>query len=241
MKINITVPVHNEEKILVSNVTKILDNLSSFFTPHDWTLVIAENGSTDNTGLIAEKIAQQQPQVFFIASKIADKWSAIRAGWVAVPAEIYIFFDADLATDLKHLPELLSALETADLAIGTRHQKKSVVSRPWTRSFFSHGYCWLVKIFLRLPFTDFQCGFKAVRYQAWQKISPFLTSAGLFTDTEILAVATKLSLKVTEVPITWREIKSPGRKSKAKIFKNGFQFIGQLLKLKKRLAALPKK
>lgn len=232
MKINITVPAHNEEKILAKNLTAIFSALPILLNDFDWTLVVAENGSTDTTRKISEKFATQHSQVISLSLKKADKWSAIQAGWAAAPAEVYVFFDADLSTDLNCLLPLLTAIKDADLAIGTRHQKNSQVNRSLCRSFISRGYCSLAKTLLRLPFSDFQCGFKAIRHGAWKKLSGQINN-GWFADTELLAFGQMVGMKIKEIPVRWTETKK--RSSKIKLPHTAIDFILKIFQLKTRL------
>jgi dolichyl-phosphate beta-glucosyltransferase len=76
------------------------------------------------------------------------------------------------------------------------------------------GFSLLRTIVLRLPYKDTQCGFKAFKKEAAQKIFAKMkvyndkvvaggaaVTAGF--DLEILYIARKLKLKVAEVPVNW--------------------------------------
>src|SRR4030065_755027 len=87
------------------------------------------------------------------------------------------YLDVDLSTDLKHLPNLINALSRGyDIAIGSRNKKDShVYGRNLLRSITSKGYILLIKLFFWVPFSDAQCGFKAVTREVVRKLSPRIT------------------------------------------------------------------
>lgn len=238
MNFSLIIPVHNEEICLKENVEQTLLFLNENFSDQSWEVMIAENGSIDATKKIAENLTKENPNLRMINNITAGKGLAIRTAWNATAADRLIFMDADLATDLKHLPELINALNDHDLVIGTRRHPTAQVERSIQRNLTSFLYNWLAQQVLHLPFSDLQCGFKGIKKDTWQKISPYFLSDGFFFDTELLALAHKFQLKTHELPIKWQEKRIGKNQSKVKIFKTGKNLIKNLLTLKKRLNVL---
>jgi len=238
MKFSLVVPTYNEEVCLKQNIEQVFLFLNKTFPDQDWEVVIAENGSSDSTKKIAEELTRDKPNLRMISNATAGKGLAIRNAWDTSTADLLIFMDADLATDLKHLPELINALDNHDLVIGTRRHSAARVVRSKKRTATSFLYNWLARQILGLSFSDLHCGFKGIRQEAWKKISPHLLSNGFFIDTELLALADKFNLAVFELPITWKELRGQDDKSKVNIFKTGKNLIRNLLTLKKRLNML---
>ena len=203
-------------------------------------MVIAENGSADQTLTIAKKLSETNRQVRFLQIPQPGKGLVIRQAWNSSNADILIFMDADLATDLKHLPQLLENLQDGDLVIGNRLAPTSQVSRSQRRTFYSKLYNLAARQILKSRLTDCQCGFKGLKKDAWQKIQPHLESESWFFDTELLALAEHFHLKIKELPINWQEKRTKGNKSRVRIIKTGRHLIKNLWLLKKRLARLPK-
>lgn len=235
MKFSLIIPAHNEEVCLAENIGQTLLFLQKNFPDQDWEVVIVENGSNDATKKIAEKLAQENTNLQVMAIPTAGKGLAVRTAWNASTAERLIFMDADLATELKHLPELINALDDNELTFGTRRHRASRVERSRQRTIISVLYIWLARLILNLPFSDLQCGFKGIRNEAWKKISPFCSSVGFFFDTELLAMVNKHQFKTGELPIVWKDKRDKKNKSKVKIFKTGKNLLKNLLALKKRL------
>ncbi|MFA6132053.1 MAG: glycosyltransferase [Patescibacteria group bacterium] len=238
MRFSLVIPAHNEEIDIKQSIETTILFLQNKFSDGDWEIVIAENGSTDETRGIVQDLEKKYTNLRLLIIPTAGKGWAVRQAWDTATAELLIFMDADLATDLKHLPDLIEALKDNDLVIGTRRYPSSQVSRSWQRSLTSFLYNRLARIILSLPFSDLQCGFKGIKKTAWQKISPYFTSTGFFFDTELLALANKFKLKTAEQPITWKEHRNKKNKSKVRLVKTGKELIKNLLSLKKRLTRL---
>jgi hypothetical protein len=56
---------------------------------------------------------------------------------------------------------------------------------------------------MRLPFADTQCGFKAFTREAAQTVFPLQTIERWGFDPEILLIALRQGLRITEVPVSW--------------------------------------
>ena len=122
--INITIPVLNEEEILEKNINEIYGFLKqNIFEP--WFMVIVNNGSTDQTEKIAQKLAKTKPGIRYLYLDKRGKGLAIRTSWKKFPADICSFMDADLSTDLSDFPNLILPLhQNFDLCIGSRRDPK---------------------------------------------------------------------------------------------------------------------
>ena len=131
-------------------------------------------------------------------------------------------------------------LKENDLVIGTRYHKNSLTKRTLKRNLLSMVYNHLARLILNLPFSDFQCGFKGLRYETWLKIKPLILSDQMSFDTEIIALTKHFGYKITELPVCWAEKNTEQRKSRVQIFKTGQDLIKNLLHLRRRLAHLPK-
>jgi len=239
MKFSLIIPAHNEEFCLVENTKKVLSFLTKKFPSNGWEIILVENGSSDNTKNLIEKLASEDQRIRPLILSSAGKGLAVKTGWDASDAEFLIFMDADLATDLKHLLELIKKLEDHDLVIGSRQLPDSKTTRTYTRKIFSFFYILAGRLILKLPCSDFQCGFKGIKNSVWKKISPQIQSTSWFFDTELLALAK--DFKIAELPIVWQENRTSKNKSRVKVFKTARYLLKSLFELKKRLATLSKR
>lgn len=233
MKILIAVPAYNEEPILAENVKKIYDFLKKNIMD-DWQIVIADNNSSDRTGEIGKDLEKNFERIKYLHIPKRGKGRAIRAAWESGNADIYIFMDADLATDLSALPELIAAIgqEKYALAAGARFHKDSKVKRSPLRKFISRIYRFILRLLLKLKTKDAPCGFKAVNYTIVKNILPQIKNNEWFFDTEMVVLAEKENYSIKEIPIIWTEHKKPGRKSRVSFIKVSLGYLKEIWRLK---------
>ncbi len=237
MKVNITLPAYNEAAVLERTVRQLVDFCQANLHD-DWHIVIADNRSTDTTPEIGKHLAQLFDAVTYCFVGSKGKGVAIKAGWQALPADVYCFMDADLATDLEALPALLSALTVHghDVAIGSRSHPESVVDRTWFRRFFSFGYRLLARGAVGTRLGDLACGFKAINRRVYEQIVPQAHTTEWFFDSELTLLAEHLGFSVVEVPVHWRDIREAGDQSRVKTIQLSIAYTRQLLDLRRRLS-----
>jgi hypothetical protein len=99
---------------------------------------------------------------------------ALHAAWLASDAAVVAYMDVDLSTDLRALFPLVAPLLSghSDVAIGSRLARGARVARGLKREIISRGYNLMLRIILRVRFSDAQCGFKAVRSDAARALLP---------------------------------------------------------------------
>src|SRR4051812_3545524 len=173
--LNVTIPVYNEEHALAASIEKISAFLKSNCS-HSYEIVIAENGSTDNTFKVAQQLEREHPNVRAVQIPEKGRGRAIKAAWQQTNADILSYMDVDLSTDLLALPHLIDALTTRgfDLAIGSRLLDPALTKRGFKRETISRGYNLLVRSVFRTRFSDAQCGFKAITRKAAVALLPLV-------------------------------------------------------------------
>jgi glycosyltransferase involved in cell wall biosynthesis len=203
--VELVVPVYNEEHDLEQNV-RALANQVTRIPEFRWSIVIADNGSTDRTPLIAQNVAQECHLIRVVRISEKGRGRALRQVWAASRADIVAYTDVDLSTDLHHLRELVSCLgEGFDVSMGSRRMAESVVTRSFLRNLLSHGYNSLLRCVLGVHFKDAQCGFKAATTSFVREVVPRVKATGWFFDTEILVLAEKNNYRIREIPVRWME------------------------------------
>lgn len=201
--LDIVIPVYNEEKALVESVETVRAHLSSL--PFDYRVTIADNASTDATNLLAHQLAHRYPDVRVVALKEKGRGRALKRAWSESDAEILVYMDVDLSTDLNALLPLVAPLLSghSDLAIGSRLARTSRTTRGPKREVISRSYNVLLRGALRARFSDAQCGFKAIRRDVASLLLPLIEDDEWFFDTELLVVAERAGLRIHEVPVDW--------------------------------------
>ena len=231
MRLNITIPVFNEEKILNENIRKIFLFCQSNIQDN-FKIVIVNNGSTDNTENVAKKICKENKEIKYLFIKKKGRGKAIKTSWLKINADIYSYMDIDLSTGLSAIQETVLNMEKGyDMVIGSRYQTGSKVKRNIYRSILSKGYNILVQLLFRTKVKDMQCGFKAINQRIIKQVLPKIKDNGWFFDTEMVLIAERENYRIKEIPIKWTD--NPN--TKVNILKTVINYLVNLTKLKVRM------
>jgi dolichol-phosphate mannosyltransferase len=199
----VVVPTYNEAENLPRIAPQILERLPGA------TLLVVDDSSPDGTGRLADELAAANERVRVLhrpgkqglGRAYVDGFKrAITDG-----AERVVQMDADFSHDPQYLPGLVDALESADLAIGSRYVRGGGV-RNWSfmRRFVSRGGSTFARIVLRLGPHDLTGGFKAWRRDMlaatpWQ----MLHSGGYVFQIEMTYLAARRGARIVERPIVF--------------------------------------
>lgn len=207
MRINITVPVLNEENKLEASISRVVRFVEEHLTTHRFEIVIADNGSSDQTPEIGQELSRRYPSVKYLHIGERGRGRALSQVWLASDADIMSYMDVDLSSDLEDFPRLIQPLVygRADIAIGSRLLPESTVTRCFRREIISRAYSTILRVTFRTTIRDAQCGFKAATGAAVRHLVPQVEDCFWFWDTELLLLAEKQGFRVEELPIRWVE------------------------------------
>lgn len=199
----------------------------------DWEIVIAENGSSDGTQLVADALAREYAKVRVNHFRERGRGGALKRTWLESDADILCYMDADLSTELEALPALIQPLvgNGYEVATGSRLLRPELTTRCFKREFTSRAYNLLLKNMLGVSFSDAQCGFKAITRLAATKLLPQVEDTGWFFDTELLALAEKQGYRIFELPVRWVE----RDKSHVRMFSTARADLAGLFRLRRKL------
>ncbi|SVC65525.1 uncharacterized protein METZ01_LOCUS318379, partial [marine metagenome] len=195
----IVLPVLNEEHELAPTVQTLLGFLAANLQEYDWHIVIADNGSTDATQVICQKLSQDNQRVSFVRLEERGRGRALKKAWIESDAAIVAYMDVDLSASLDALPLLVRAIvhEGYDIAIGSRHTLGAhVVGRSPTREFISRAYNLLVQTMFRIKLLDLQCGFKVLNLRTTRSVIDLVRDDIWFFDSEMLIIAEKSGYRI---------------------------------------------
>jgi putative flippase GtrA len=203
-QVEIVIPVRDEERDLDRSVRRLLRYLRTRF-PFPSRVIIADNGSTDRTWVVAAALEQEFAEVRAVRLEEPGRGRALRTLWSASDADVLAYMDVDLSTDLNALLPLVAPLLSghSDLAIGTRLARGARVIRGPRREVISRCYNVLLHATLGARFSDAQCGFKAIRADKARLLLPLTRDTAWFFDTELLILAERAGLRIHEVPVDW--------------------------------------
>lgn len=235
MKINIVLPVYNEELRIKNGI----DTLLKYLEKHreiESIITIVDNGSTDKTEQIALFYEKQYEIINY--KKIEEKGvgiafkSAVRDNC----CEIIGYMDIDMSTDIKALMEvwkIFAQNHHVDIINATRYSKDSeVVGRTITRNFISACCVAFLKKQLGMRSSDAICGFKFFKKEIIERlVSESSSEPGWFSIIEMLVRAEKHGFVIEELPVKWIY----DEHTKVNILKVTWNYITQTNKLKKEL------
>ena len=207
-KVDVVIPVYNEEQALPRSIPELRAFLAGPDFPYEWRILIADNASIDDTPAVGRGLSQQTPgEVEYVRIERKGRGFALKTTWGQSDAEIVSYMDVDLSTGLEAFPPLIRAIAEGGygVATGSRLARKSKVDRSLKRTVLSRGYNLIIKAMLQTRFSDAQCGFKAISRDVAQKVLPLVQDNNWFFDTELLILAEKMGYRIKDVPVRWIE------------------------------------
>ncbi len=222
LAVSAIIPVHNEAETLADAVARLSEALRRFGWESE--IIICEDGSTDGSAKAARAIAAENPGVrAIISEKRLGRGLSLSRAIRGAKGDIVIYMDADLATGLAHLPELVRAIEAgAGIATGSRMLPGSIVEgRSALREISSRGYNLLIRILFGSRIHDHQCGFKAFRKSGVLPLLEEVRDRHWFWDTELLVRAQRKGMRVAEIPVRWKDRKESRVRLHSDIFRMG--------------------
>ncbi len=209
--VTVVVPAFNEAARLADRAQRFKAAVADgVLDPHRTELIVVDDGSTDDTGAAAAELLGNTFERLRILrqDENAGKGAAIRRGIKEATAPFVLFMDADMSVDPLEIQPLVDAIETADVAIGSRELPDSVVEvDSLRRRVMGRTFNTLVSTLTDLPYRDTQCGFKAFRTPLARLLFHFMRVQRFAFDVEVLCLARRLQMDVVEVPVRWREMR----------------------------------
>jgi len=234
MKLSIVIPVYNEEAIIEETLSVLSTVMVKLPREIDWEIVVADNGSTDQTR--TKVIESKLPKVSFFSIKEKGKGLGIRSVAMKSEVDFFGFIDADLSANPESIISMLEILQTkkADIVIGSRLIDESRVHRSIFRTISSKIFNFIQRMILGLNIKDTQCGLKIMN-KTGLEVFKMCKEKSWFFDVEFLCLAKKKNLKISELPVYWEEYRYKDRKAKLKVVRDGFSAIITMIKIKNRL------
>ena len=192
--ISVFFPCHNEEDAVEELIHKTLTVLQKLTS--DFEIIIVDDGSTDRTAQIADRLADQISQVKAVHHETNLGYgSALQSGFKAAEKELVFYTDGDAQFDINELPTLLPLINQYDIVSCYRINRQEGLIRKF------NAFCWtkLVCILFKLNLKDIDCAFKLYKRSIFDNIE--LESTGALIDTEILAKATRKGYSITQSPV----------------------------------------
>jgi glycosyltransferase involved in cell wall biosynthesis len=203
--LSIIIPSYNEELRLPATLEKIGSYLKT--SGRNAEVIVVDDGSRDRTAGVADAFRTKIPTLRVVSNGVnRGKGFSVRRGMLEACGEVVLFTDADLSSPIEEADKLLAALASGyDVAIGSRAMDRSLIEvheSPF-REFAGIIFNKIVRMILRLPFVDTQCGFKAFRRERCRILFEQQRIERFGFDPELLYLARHHGLRSVEIPVRW--------------------------------------
>ncbi len=232
--LSVVIPAYNEEKRLQPTLERIHKFLAA--QARTWEIVVVDDGSSDGTVALVERLQDEIPNLRVVASKPnRGKGSAVRIGMIAARGEVRVMCDADGSMPPEEMPLLLARIASgeAEIAIGSRYADgaKVAVKQPLYRRLWSRLANKVIQRALVPGVLDTQCGFKAFTAEAANDLFGRAKIDGWAFDLEILALARRRNHRIAEVAVEWTD----DNRSRVNPLKDMWKVIKEAVQIRKNL------
>lgn len=187
-------------------------------------VVVADNGSTDGSIEIAEKLGARVVRV-----PQRGYGSALRAGIAATQGAFIIMGDADDSYDFMELPRFVEVWRKGnDVVMGNRFLGEiKQGAMPWHHKYIGNpGLSSLLNLLFKAGIGDSHCGMRGFTRAVYNRMD--LRSTGMEFASEFVIKAAQLGAKIAEIPITlWPDKR--GRPPHLRSFRDGWRHLRFML------------
>lgn len=239
--LSIVLACYNEEKIFNQSLTEIVRVLQELSMNSE--IILVDDSSQDRTrDLIDQFIANYQLDNPVLGKLFHEKnygrGKTVADGFRMARGNFVGYLDIDLEVPAYYIPEFVRALKDGcDAAIA--HRVYSVPILQFHRWILSRGYSFLVRLLLKLPFSDTEAGFKFFRRDKILPLLDKIKDEGWFWDTEIMVQSFANQFNIKVIPALF--IKKPEKKSTVNVFKDSFDYFFKLFQFRKQLQFVGRK
>ncbi len=195
IEVSVVMPCLNEARTVGRCIDKALAAFQRLGIRGE--VIVADNGSTDGSPEIAGAHGAR-----IIHVRQLGYGRALQGGIEAARGRYIVMGDADDSYDFGQLDAFLERLRTGDdLVVGNRFQGGiRPGAMPWLHRYIGNPLLsGLLNLFFRTPIGDAQCGLRAFRKEAYQRLR--LTTPGMEFVSEMVVKAALQKQKISEVPI----------------------------------------
>ncbi len=206
-EVSIVIPVYNEAGILAESVEGLVAALGA----HGWRfeIVVAENGSKDDTAAIGHALAAEHPEVVVLSCPEPNYGGALRRG-IAMARGTYVICEEIDLCDVEFHARALDILRSgaADMVVGSKAMRGAHDTRPLRRRVATRVYNGALRLAVGFRGTDTH-GLKAfVRAEVGPVAERCVVEHDVFAS-ELVVRAHREGLRVLEIPVDVHEKRAP--------------------------------
>lgn len=190
-------PCYNEEKNIAPLVHETVGIVGRLVKNYE--ILIVNDGSTDNTASVADRLSREYQQVRVIHHTTNKGYgSALISGFTHAAYDWVFFTDGDNQFHMQEIELLLREAGKYDAVIGFRKVRQD----PPHRILYAKTWNMLIRLFLGLCIKDLNCAFKLIRKNVLADTP--LISSGAMISAELLLRATCAGARIKEVGVSHR-------------------------------------
>lgn len=237
IRLSVVVPSYNESAQLKRvAIESIHDYLSK--QDYGYEVLIVDDQSTNGTLGTVERQIKDKKGFRLLKNPHGGKAITVMTGLVQARGEIVLFTDMDQATPINSLSEILPKFDQGyDIVIGSRHGRRGA---PPVRKLASLIFSLLRNLILDLPFSDTQCGFKALKKTAianiipgmlarWQSARAAGAAVNAAFDIELLFIAKRRGFKIASVDVDWHHV---GNEKQVQLVRDSLEAVRDMVKIR---------
>ncbi len=195
-RISVVMPAYNEKDNIEEAVSSALSVLRD--VSNDYEIVIVDDGSTDGTSAMLDKMAAQIPALKVIHHDKNYKFGrTVRDGIAAARKDLVFLTDSDNPIDMEDMKKAIPLMKEYDFVSGRRLTREPSVKR----IIYTAVYNRMIRTLFRLNVGDVNFSYKMIKRELLQKLD--LRSEGSFIDAEMLIEAKRLGARIREINIMY--------------------------------------
>jgi len=231
MKFCIIIPAYNEEENIIPAIEAIEQTIEK--NKYNADVLIVNDGSTDKTQRYTDKIKRKFKNVFSVKHDVNQGYGAgVITGIDYSKSKKYdfvVFMECDLSADSSRLVLLVDKMKQGyDFVVGSRYAKGGkMLGVPFLRWVMSNTSAFFYRIAFRLPISDFNIGFRAIK--SWLLPKMNLKEKKFHILLEEIYIARKFKAKFSEIPIVLQNRKK-GKSKFTYDMESNMKYLNYLLK-----------
>lgn len=203
-KLSVFYPMWNEEAYIERALAfgqRACEDLIESGDIADYELIVVDDKSTDQTGVIADRMAAADPRIRVIHhAKNRKLGGSMRTGFAAATGDLVLYTDADLPFDMAELPRAVRLLREYDVDIISAYRFDRT-GEGSLRAVYTWVYNGLIKALFGVKVRDINFAFKLCRSRIFDHVE--LQSEGSFIDAELIIRSTRLGYEIMQMGVDY--------------------------------------
>lgn len=191
--ISLIFPVYNEAFILEDTIRNYFDELNGKVP---FELILAEDGSTDDTKTVARRLERTLPIRVYTSDERKGYLNAIKDALKLAERDWIFLVDSDYQFAAIDFWRLAPQMANYDIILGMKSPRRD----PYYRIVLSRGLNLILRVLFGVPYRDMDTGFRLMRRETIERIAPQVRHFAFFTA-EFVVRAHYAGYRVAEVPV----------------------------------------